>query len=65
MRRKGLNKNMADGEDKVAQWLALAAEAREVAATMADPVLRATMLKIAQGYERMARIAEARRKNSS
>lgn len=55
---------MAAGEDKVARWLALAAEARQVAAETTDPVLRATMLKIAQGYERMARIAEERRKKS-
>ncbi len=64
MRAKGFNNNMAAGEDKVARWLALAAEARQVAAETTDPVLCATMLKIAQGYERMARIAEERRKKS-
>jgi len=52
-------------KDNVALWLALAAEAREVATTMTDPTSRATMLKIARGYENLARIAAARRKNSS
>jgi hypothetical protein len=55
-----------DGRDEVARWLALAAEARAVAAEeITDPTARAIMLKIAQGYENLARLAERRQKFSS
>jgi hypothetical protein len=40
----------------------LAAEANAVAEEMTDPRAREIMLKIAEGYERLARRAEARQK---
>ncbi|MFZ1103412.1 MAG: hypothetical protein WAN86_11315 [Hyphomicrobiaceae bacterium] len=43
----------------------MAAEARAVANEMTDPQARQIMLKIAEGYERLARRAEARKKTSS
>jgi hypothetical protein len=51
---------MPSGRDDIARWLALAAEARAIAAEMTDPGARATMLKIAEGYENAARIAKKR-----
>jgi hypothetical protein len=36
------------------QWLAKAAEARVIAATMTDAGNRATLLRIADGYEKIA-----------
>jgi hypothetical protein len=42
----------------------LAAEARAVAAEMTELQARLIMLKIAEGYERLARRAEARKKGS-
>jgi hypothetical protein len=56
---------MPSGGDEMAYWRALAAEARRVAAEMTDPAARLIMLKIAQGYEHMARVVDERRKNSS
>jgi hypothetical protein len=56
---------MPSGKDEETRWLALAAEARGVAAETTDPTARAVMIKIAQGYGNMARLAEKRRKNSS
>ena len=56
---------MPSGKNEETRWLALAAEARAVAAEMTDPTARAIMIKIAQGYENLARLAEKRRKNSS
>jgi hypothetical protein len=56
---------MPSGKNEEARWLALAAEARAIAAEMTDPTARAIMIKIAQGYENMARLAEKRRKSSS
>jgi hypothetical protein len=41
-------------------WRARAEEARVHAEQMKDPVARAEMLKIAEGYEKLARRAEAR-----
>jgi hypothetical protein len=45
------------------QWRALAAEVRAIAAELRDPEAKRLMLKIAEAYERLARYAEARRKN--
>jgi hypothetical protein len=56
---------MPSDKDDETRWLALAAEARAVAAEITDPTARAIMIKIAQGYENMARLSEKRRKNSS
>ena len=36
------------------EWLALAAETREVALRMTNPDARATMLGVAAGYEKLA-----------
>ena len=55
---------MASNRDNPSLWWALAVEAREVAAEMTDPQARQIMLKIAEGYERLARRAEARKKSS-
>jgi hypothetical protein len=55
---------MSSGKDEEIRWLALAAEARGIAGEMTDPTARAIMIKIAQGYENMARLAERRRKNT-
>jgi hypothetical protein len=49
--------------DAASRWRALAEEARSVAAEMTDPEARQSMLQIAEGYERLARYAEARAKN--
>jgi hypothetical protein len=51
--------------DNPSRWWALAAEARSVAAEMTDPQARNVMQKIAEGYERLARRAEARQKGSN
>jgi hypothetical protein len=51
--------------DDASRWRALAEEVRSVAAEMTEPDARQTMLRIAEGYERLARYAEARRKKSS
>jgi hypothetical protein len=49
----------------MARWLALAAEARAIAAEMTDPTARATMWKIAEGYENLTKLAEKRQKPTS
>ena len=54
--------SMPPDRDNPSRWWALAAEARAVAAEMIDPQARQIMLKIAEGYERLARRAEARKK---
>jgi hypothetical protein len=56
---------MLPEQDNPSRWWALAAEARTVAAEMTDPHARQIMLKIAEGYERLARRAEVRRKGSN
>ena len=49
---------MPSGNDEAVRWLALAAWARAIAREMTDPDAREIMLKIAQGYEDLARRAE-------
>jgi hypothetical protein len=56
---------MPSDKDNIARWLALAAEARVVATEMADLTARATMRKIAEGYENLANLVEKRQKSSS
>jgi hypothetical protein len=56
---------MPPDSENPSRWWALAAEARAVADEMTDPKAHEIMLKIAQGYERLARRAEARRKGSN
>ena len=41
-------------------WQARAEEARAMAADMADPLAKETMLSIAESYEKIAKRAEAR-----
>jgi hypothetical protein len=47
------------------RWRALAEEARRVATEMTDTEARQEMLRIAEGYARLARFAEARANKSS
>lgn len=55
------NQGMEKGRlNDVEHWRARAEEARVLAAGMTDPQTKATMLKIAEGYETMAKHAEAR-----
>jgi hypothetical protein len=54
----------SDRDNSPSRWWALAAEACAVAAEMTDPQTRQIMLKIAEGYERLARRARARDKSS-
>jgi hypothetical protein len=56
---------MPPERDNPSRWWVLAAEARAVAAEMTDPLARRIMLKIAEGYERLARRAEDRNKGSN
>jgi hypothetical protein len=63
-RRELLQAMPPDDSDNPSKWWALAAEARDVAAEMTDPQARKIMLKIAEGYERLARRARAREKGS-
>jgi hypothetical protein len=44
--------------DTAIRWRAKAEEARAIAAAMTDRQARLTMLKIAEGYEHLAGIAE-------
>jgi hypothetical protein len=43
-----------------AEWLALAAETREMALRMTNADARATMLEVAAGYEKLAEYMAAR-----
>jgi hypothetical protein len=58
----GEEAKMPPDRDSPSRWWALAAEARAVADEMTDPKAREIMLKIAAGYERLARRAETRNK---
>jgi hypothetical protein len=49
--------------DVAERWRTLAAEARAAADEMTDPESKRALLRIAEGYERLARRAEARKKN--
>ena len=49
-----------DVEPAAGRWRRLAAEARDAAAEMTDPEAKATMLVIAERYERLAQFADAR-----
>jgi hypothetical protein len=50
-----------EASDPVARWRGLAEEARAAADQMTDPEARVILLTIAQGYERLAQRAEARK----
>ena len=54
---------MPSARDDASHWRSLASEARAVAVGMRDPLARQIMLRIAEGYERLAALAEARNKN--
>jgi hypothetical protein len=56
---------MPSDKDDIARWRALAAEAWAIAVEMTDLTARATMRKIAEGYQNLADIAEKRQKSSS
>jgi hypothetical protein len=56
---------MPSDKDDIARWLALAAEARAIAAEMTDLTARATMRKLAEGYENLANLVEKRQKSST
>jgi hypothetical protein len=49
--------------DVAERWRTLAAEARAAADEMTDPDAKRTLVNIAEGYERLARRAEARKKD--
>jgi hypothetical protein len=53
---------MASNGDAARRWRTLAAEARAVADEMSDARARQIMLRIAEGYEHLARRAEGRAK---
>ena len=54
---------MPSDVDVAERWRTLAAEARATADRMIDPEAKRTLLNIAEGYERLARRAEARKKD--
>ena len=54
---------MPSDVDVAERWRTLAAEARTTADKMTDPEAKRTLLNIAEGYERLARRAEARKKD--
>ena len=54
---------MPSGVDDAKRWRMLAKKARAAATEMADPAARRILLNIADGYERLARRAEARKKD--
>ena len=54
---------MPSDVDVAGRWRTLAAEARAAADEMTDPDAKRTLLNIAEGYERLARRAEARTKD--
>jgi hypothetical protein len=49
--------------DAPERWRTRAAEARATADEMSDPEAKRTLLNIAEAYERLARRAEARKKD--
>ena len=51
--------------DIAEHWRKLAREARAVAVELTDPDAKLIMINIAEGYELLARRAEAREKNSN
>jgi hypothetical protein len=53
---------MPSASDDASHWRSLASEARLVADGMRDPLAKQIMLRIAEGYERLAGLAEARNK---
>ena len=54
---------MPSDVDLAERWRTLAAEARAAADEMTDPKAKRTLLSIAEGYERLARRAAARKKD--
>jgi hypothetical protein len=54
---------MPSAVDVAERWRTLAAEARAAADQMTDPESKRALLSIAEGYERLARRAEARKKD--
>ena len=54
---------MPSDVDVAGRWRTLAAEARATSDKMTDPQAKRTLLNIAEGYERLARRAEARKKD--
>ena len=54
---------MPSDVDVAERWRTLAAEARAAADTLVDPEAKRTLLNIAEGYERLARRAQARKKD--
>ena len=54
---------MPSNVDIAERWRTLAAEARAAADEMTDPESKRALLRIAEGYERLARRAEARKKS--
>jgi hypothetical protein len=49
--------------DVAERWRTLGAEARAAANEMADPASKRALLNIAEGYDRLAQRAEARKKD--
>jgi hypothetical protein len=56
---------MPSDKEDIARWRALAAEAWAISTEMTDLTARATMRKIAEGYEHLANMAEKRQKSLS
>ena len=54
---------MPTHDNAAERWRTLAAEARAAADEMTDPEAKRTLLNIAEGYERLALRAEARKKD--
>jgi hypothetical protein len=54
---------MPTHDDAAERWRSLAAEARATADAMTEPEAKRTLFSIAEGYERLARRAEARKKD--
>ena len=54
---------MPSDVDVVERWRTLAAEARAAANEMTDAESKRALLNIAEGYERLARRADARKKD--
>ena len=49
-----------DGEDEAAHWRRCAAEARRSAEESIDQITRQTLVDIAEAYEQLAALAEAK-----